>query len=72
MLTSCEIKWGFEWQYDIFGWKRGATTRKRAAPDGEFCVQKRSTQKVLEERGMKKKSKKSKLSSANEIEKRPY
>ena len=39
--------------------------RKRGAPDGEFCVEKRSTQKVLKERRMKK-SAKSRLRRADE------
>jgi len=38
--------------------------RKRGAPDGECCVGKRSTQKVLKERRMKK-SAKSTLKSAD-------
>jgi len=65
MLASCESKWGFERQYGIFGWKRRATTRKRGAPDGKCCVEKRSAQKVLKECRMKKKSAISGLESAN-------
>jgi hypothetical protein len=38
--------------------------RKRGGPDGECCVEKRSTQKVLKERKMKK-SAKSRLRSAD-------
>jgi len=38
--------------------------RKRAGPDGECCVEKRSTQKVLKEHGMKK-SAKSRVRSTN-------
>jgi len=38
--------------------------RKRGAPDGECCVEKRSTKKVLKEHRMKK-SAKSRLRSAN-------
>jgi len=38
--------------------------RKRGAPDGECCVEKRSTLKVLKERRMKK-SAKSRLRSAD-------
>jgi len=41
-----------------------STTRKRGAPEGECCVEKRRIQKVLEECGMKIKSAKSWLRSA--------
>jgi len=63
MLASCEFKWAFERQWS-FGWKRGVTTWKRGGPDGECCVEKRSTQKVLEE-CRQKKSAKSRLRSAD-------
>jgi len=65
MLAGCKSELGFERQYDIFGWKRVATSRKRGALDGKCLVEKRSKQKLLEEREMKKKSAKCRVRSAD-------
>jgi len=39
MVHGCKCKWEFERQYDIFGWKMGATNSKSIMPDGECCVE---------------------------------
>jgi len=65
MLASCKSKWWFERQYDISGCEWGGTTKKRGVPDGECCVEKCSTQKVLEECGMKTKWGTGRLRSVN-------
>jgi len=54
MLARCREEWGFKSQYDIFRRKRGTSTRTSDVPDEEYCVEWRSTEKVLEERRMKK------------------
>jgi len=64
MLASCESKWGYDRQYDIFGWKMGTTRRKEDCQMGSVVWKRRVPQKVLEKRGMKKKSVKFKLRSA--------
>jgi len=53
ILASYDLKLKFERQYDIFWWKRGATTWKRGVPDWECCLEMRSAQRVLEDGGMK-------------------
>jgi len=64
MLASCESKWGYEKQYDIFRWRMGTTTRgKEERQMGSIVWKRRLPQKVLEKHWMKKKSIKSKLKS---------
>jgi len=65
MLASCESKWGHERQYGIFGKKKGTTTSgTEESQMGRVVWNRGETQKVLEKSGMKKKSIKSKLTSA--------
>jgi len=65
MLASCEPKWGYERQYDAFGWKMGTTSRGQEECQMGSVVWKWGVpQKVLEKRGMKKKSVKFKLRRA--------
>jgi len=49
---------------DYLDEKEEQPPRKRGGPNGEYCVEKRSIQKVLKERRMKK-SAKSRLRSTN-------
>jgi len=65
MLASCESEWGFEREYDIIKWKRGATSRERGVLDVEHCVEERSTQKLMEEWGMRENSAKSRQRSTS-------
>lgn len=47
MLDSCEYKFGFERQYDIFGWKRGpATWERRSARWEVLCGREECTKSV--------------------------
>jgi len=65
MLASCEPKWGYEKQYDTFGWEMGTTTKGNAEREmGSFGWKRGVRQKVLEKRQMNKKSIKLKLKSS--------
>jgi len=65
MLASCESEWGYKRQYDRFRCKMGTTSRgKEERQMGSVVWTRVVPQKVLEKRGMKKKSVRFKLRSA--------
>jgi len=65
MLSSCKSKWAYKRQYEKFRWKIGTTTRAKEERQMGSVVWKREVpQKVLEKCGMKPKTVKSKLRSA--------
>jgi len=65
MSASCEPKWGYERQYDTFGWNMGTTIRaKEVRQMGSVVLKRGVPQTVLEKRRIKKKSFEFKLRSA--------
>jgi len=72
MLGRCKLLWSIEREYDIYGWKWGATLSEREAPDVEYWVEKRSTQKVMEMYRMKKEGRQIQAAVSTGIKEYPY